>query len=325
MLTPQQSNPESHQESEVNPEDSSQYHFSVNNNSKKKERVSSACSNCRRNHTCCDENRPCSRCIKLGKQDTCVDVVSKKRGPKPKTKSIKNSENKQPVKKQKLDNSKISPKVQASTMAVVKPTAILPNLQIESSIPEIEVPVKKDEDFEIEDPLKLDLDIFDEEFSTIVKQAYDEIIDTPSSSSNNSSYLLNYDGFQYDVGINSSLSLLSSENQKDSKNTVGYIQCNSNIQICEVNDIVMEKFGYKNEIFSMHWFDLIHPSYRNHTKQFIENIIQKKDFFQNFSGREIGYSKDGSAFEFMYQMSFQVKKDLKQNVVLDSIITNIYF
>ena len=75
----------------------------------------------------------------------------------------------------------------------------------------------------------------------------------------------------------------------------------------------------------MHWYDLIHPSYKNITKEFIENIIKKKDFYQNFSGREIGFSKDGSTFEFMYQMSFQVKKDLKQNILLDSIITNIYF
>ena len=110
---------------------------------------------------------------------------------------------------------------------------------------------KKDEDFEIEDPLKLDLDFFDEEFGSIVKQAYEDILETSSTSTltstnkissttDSSSYLLNYDGFQYDVGMNSSLSLLSSENDKDiTKNSVGYIQCNSNIQICEVNDIIM--------------------------------------------------------------------------------------
>ena len=103
---------------------------------------------------------------------------------------------------------------------------------------------KKDEDFEIEDPLKL-------EFGSIVKQAYEDILETSSTSTltstnkissttDSSSYLLNYDGFQYDVGMNSSLSLLSSENDKDiTKNSVGYIQCNSNIQICEVNDIIM--------------------------------------------------------------------------------------
>ena len=92
---------------------------------------------------------------------------------------------------------------------------------------------------------------FDEEFGSIVKQAYEDILETSSTSTltstnkissttDSSSYLLNYDGFQYDVGMNSSLSLLSSENDKDiTKNSVGYIQCNSNIQICEVNDIIM--------------------------------------------------------------------------------------
>jgi hypothetical protein len=75
----------------------------------------------------------------------------------------------------------------------------------------------------------------------------------------------------------------------------------------------------------MKWYDLIHPSYRKMVKEFIENILQKKDFYQNFSGREIGFSKDGSSFEFMYQMSFQAKKDLSQNLILESIITNIYF
>jgi PAS domain-containing protein len=114
----------------------------------------------------------------------------------------------------------------------------------------------------------------DEEFGFMVKQGYDDILEN-TTNQESMSYLLNYDGFQYDVGLNSSLSLISSNQTNSSK--VGYIQCNSHIQICEVNDVIMEKFGYKNEIFSMKWYDLIHPSYRKMVKEFIENILQKKE------------------------------------------------
>lgn len=42
--------------------------------------VSVACIHCKKAHLACDESRPCKRCVKLGKQDTCVDHVPKKRG-----------------------------------------------------------------------------------------------------------------------------------------------------------------------------------------------------------------------------------------------------
>ena len=51
MLNHQNTSDESHQENEVKTtEENVQYHFSVNNSTKKKERVSSACSNCRRSN-----------------------------------------------------------------------------------------------------------------------------------------------------------------------------------------------------------------------------------------------------------------------------------
>ncbi|KAK5112614.1 hypothetical protein LTR62_003929 [Meristemomyces frigidus] len=45
-----------------------------------KTHVASACINCKRAHLSCDVQRPCSRCVSSGKQDTCVDVQHKKRG-----------------------------------------------------------------------------------------------------------------------------------------------------------------------------------------------------------------------------------------------------
>lgn len=42
--------------------------------------VPSACLNCKKAHLACDVNRPCRRCINLGKTDTCIDVRHKKRG-----------------------------------------------------------------------------------------------------------------------------------------------------------------------------------------------------------------------------------------------------
>eukprot|EP00842_Homolaphlyctis_polyrhiza_P004232 jgi/Hompol1/480/HPOL_004483-RA len=38
------------------------------------------CGNCKLAHTACNNKRPCSRCIRLSKQDTCVDAIFKKRG-----------------------------------------------------------------------------------------------------------------------------------------------------------------------------------------------------------------------------------------------------
>lgn len=45
-----------------------------------KTHVASACVNCKRAHLSCDVQRPCARCVASGKQDSCVDVVHKKRG-----------------------------------------------------------------------------------------------------------------------------------------------------------------------------------------------------------------------------------------------------
>ncbi len=39
-----------------------------------------ACASCRRNHTACDNVRPCGRCVALGRADECMDLASKKRG-----------------------------------------------------------------------------------------------------------------------------------------------------------------------------------------------------------------------------------------------------
>ncbi|GAO50978.1 hypothetical protein G7K_5093-t1 [Saitoella complicata NRRL Y-17804] len=45
-----------------------------------KSHVVSACVNCKKAHLACDVNRPCKRCVSLGKADTCVDSTHKKRG-----------------------------------------------------------------------------------------------------------------------------------------------------------------------------------------------------------------------------------------------------
>ncbi|KAF1923946.1 uncharacterized protein M421DRAFT_73999 [Didymella exigua CBS 183.55] len=45
-----------------------------------KAHVASACVNCKKAHLSCDVQRPCGRCVSSGKQDTCKDVLHKKRG-----------------------------------------------------------------------------------------------------------------------------------------------------------------------------------------------------------------------------------------------------
>ncbi|KAI7879470.1 hypothetical protein K492DRAFT_208247 [Lichtheimia hyalospora FSU 10163] len=45
-----------------------------------KPHVQRACINCRRAHLACDTERPCRRCVSLGKQDGCYDIDHKKRG-----------------------------------------------------------------------------------------------------------------------------------------------------------------------------------------------------------------------------------------------------
>ncbi|KAI8063278.1 hypothetical protein BC940DRAFT_369794 [Gongronella butleri] len=48
--------------------------------SKRIHNVASACVNCRKAHLACDVNRPCRRCVTLGKADSCQDIKHKKRG-----------------------------------------------------------------------------------------------------------------------------------------------------------------------------------------------------------------------------------------------------
>ncbi|KAJ1935322.1 hypothetical protein EC988_008521, partial [Linderina pennispora] len=54
-----------------------------------KPHVPSACTNCKKAHLACDLQRPCRRCVNMGKCDTCKDVQHKKRGrPRSKDKKI---------------------------------------------------------------------------------------------------------------------------------------------------------------------------------------------------------------------------------------------
>ncbi|KAJ3205896.1 hypothetical protein HK099_000672 [Clydaea vesicula] len=53
--------------------------------------VSKSCTNCKKAHLKCDNQRPCFRCTKTGNCETCVDTVHKRRGrphKKPYTKNI---------------------------------------------------------------------------------------------------------------------------------------------------------------------------------------------------------------------------------------------
>ncbi|EGV64433.1 Transcriptional regulator of nonfermentable carbon utilization [Yamadazyma tenuis] len=45
----------------------------------KRTKTSVACAHCHRSHMTCDSNRPCTRCIKRGLQDTCVDAPRKQK------------------------------------------------------------------------------------------------------------------------------------------------------------------------------------------------------------------------------------------------------
>jgi PAS domain S-box-containing protein len=48
----------------------------------RRKQVRKACTNCRKAHACCDEQRPCLRCVNLGLSSECVDAENKKRGRK---------------------------------------------------------------------------------------------------------------------------------------------------------------------------------------------------------------------------------------------------
>ncbi|PRP74081.1 hypothetical protein PROFUN_08705 [Planoprotostelium fungivorum] len=45
-------------------------------------KVTSACTNCKRDHASCDSGRPCKRCVQRGVADSCFNGESRKRGPK---------------------------------------------------------------------------------------------------------------------------------------------------------------------------------------------------------------------------------------------------
>lgn len=47
-------------------------------------KVSVACQRCKKAHAACDSQRPCQRCVNLGKEAECQDATPKKRGRKPK-------------------------------------------------------------------------------------------------------------------------------------------------------------------------------------------------------------------------------------------------
>ncbi|KAJ2717109.1 hypothetical protein H4R19_000194 [Coemansia spiralis] len=49
--------------------------------------VRSACTNCKQAHLACDHERPCQRCVRTGKCDSCKDVQPKKRG-RPRTRGV---------------------------------------------------------------------------------------------------------------------------------------------------------------------------------------------------------------------------------------------
>jgi len=50
-----------------------------NGNRPKRSQVKNACVNCRKSCKKCDDSRPCQRCIKYGREDTCIDSVRRER------------------------------------------------------------------------------------------------------------------------------------------------------------------------------------------------------------------------------------------------------
>eukprot|EP01027_Heterolobosea_sp_BB2_P022088 GEZU01032498.1.p1 GENE.GEZU01032498.1~~GEZU01032498.1.p1 ORF type:complete len:640 (+),score=159.43 GEZU01032498.1:244-2163(+) len=79
-------------------------------------RVTTACINCRKAHSCCGKQRPCRRCVRLGLEATCVDIAGKKRGPK-----FKNPEEK---KGRSRRRTKSAPAIEIPpSLALLRPTA----------------------------------------------------------------------------------------------------------------------------------------------------------------------------------------------------------
>jgi len=56
-----------------------------------KRKTRKACFNCKNAHACCNDERPCSRCVKLGMGKICFDTEGKKRGRKPKVPRLEKS------------------------------------------------------------------------------------------------------------------------------------------------------------------------------------------------------------------------------------------
>jgi hypothetical protein len=52
---------------------------------KKRPQVRKACVNCQKAHACCEDKRPCKRCLNMGVPEQCIDTERKKRGRKKKS------------------------------------------------------------------------------------------------------------------------------------------------------------------------------------------------------------------------------------------------
>eukprot|EP01125_Pyxidicula_operculata_P007096 TRINITY_DN2416_c0_g1_i1.p1 TRINITY_DN2416_c0_g1~~TRINITY_DN2416_c0_g1_i1.p1 ORF type:complete len:247 (+),score=39.22 TRINITY_DN2416_c0_g1_i1:36-776(+) len=50
-----------------------------NSNKQRRRQVKTACTLCRKSHAACDDTRPCSRCVKLGQPELCIDEPRKRR------------------------------------------------------------------------------------------------------------------------------------------------------------------------------------------------------------------------------------------------------
>lgn len=97
----------------------------------KRVQVSKACTNCRKAHSGCDNDRPCRRCVQHGLENSCIDVPRKKRTPKQAKEvtiteiSSHSSNSSSDLSEKSAPNTNTSPK---QTRAVLKPdTSLLPN------------------------------------------------------------------------------------------------------------------------------------------------------------------------------------------------------
>lgn len=79
--------------------------------------VSRACTNCRKAHTKCDEQKPCSRCTRLGIADSCQVAEMQKRGRKRKTEAAASSTSQATSKRVKNSANNSSTSAKANTPA----------------------------------------------------------------------------------------------------------------------------------------------------------------------------------------------------------------